>query len=144
MALMVHPEYKRCYWSDQSAFSFKKNSCLLMKLPHNKHDFSLSPVMDFSFKCTGFENRCSRRFWNCKPSHHFKRTLLHVAMQPFKGHKRSTHIPRINKTSSKIEIQTTSGTACGKDVLHHGNGCACSRAIWAAVRRRYERSLLAG
>ena len=106
-----------------------------MKLPHNKHDFSVSPVIDFSFKCTGLENRISRSFWNCKPLHYFKCTLLHFASQPLKGHERSTHISGINKTSSKIEIQTTSGTARGKDVSRHGNGQACSRAIQAAVRR---------
>ena len=105
-----------------------------MKLPHNKHDFSLSPVIDFSLKCTGLENRFSRSFWNCKPPH-FKRTLLHVAARPLKGHERSMYIPGINKTSSKIEIKTTSGTARGKDVSRHGNGRACARAIRAAVRR---------
>ena len=136
VALMVRPEYKRCYWSDQSSFSFLKicSWCLLMKLPHNKHDFSLSPVIDFSLKCTGLENRFNRSFWNCKPLH-FKCSLLHAATWPLKGHERSMYIPGINKTSSKIEIQTTSGTACGKDVSHHGNSRACSRAIRAAVRR---------
>ena len=69
-------------------FILKKLLCLLTKLPHNKHDFSLSPVIDFSFKCIRLENRFSRSFWNCKPIHYFKCTLLHIAIQPLKGHRK--------------------------------------------------------
>ena len=60
---------------------------------------------------------------------------VHIATYCCTAFERSPQIPGINKTSSKIEIQTTSSTARGKDVSHHGNGRTCSRAIRAAVHR---------
>ena len=42
----------------------------------------------------------------------------------------------INKTSSKIEIKTTSGPARGKDVSRHGNGRACSESYLSGCSQR--------